>query len=166
MKKLLALLLILSMVLGLAACASRSAVTYYYVRTSGDYQYGVTDGVIVGESREAAGHVDDLRYLLILYFHGPVSDHLRSPFPSGTTLDEVTREGDALHISLSSIVSVMDGTDLTLACACLARTCFDLTDVQSVTIFSEGLGAVSMTLTRDSLLLVDDSAEDMTEESQ
>ena len=166
MRKYLALLLVLAMTLSLAACASPSAVTYYYVRNEDEYLYGVADGVMVGESREAAGHVDDLRYLLILYFHGPVSDYLRSPFPSGTTLEAVVREDDALIIQLSSIVSVMEGMDLTLACACLARTCFGLTDVQTVTIFADGFGAVSMTLERDSLLLVDNSAEYLTEESQ
>ena len=51
----------------------------------------------------------------------------------------------------------LTGTDLTLACACLARTCFSLTDAESVTISSEGLGFVSMTLTRSSLLLVDET---------
>lgn len=165
MKRWLAFLLILSFCLGLGACAQKNAVTYYYVRNELDYQYGVADGVMVGEGREAAGHVDDLRYLLILYFHGPVSDNLRSPFPSGTTLEDLIQDEDILHIQLSGIVSLMEGTDLTLACACLARTCFELTDVQTITISAEALGSVSMTISRDSLLLMDDSAADMTEES-
>ena len=115
MKRFWTLLLILSLCLSLTACAGRDAVTYYYVRPKLEYQYGVADGVMVGESREAAGHVDDLRYLLILYFHGPVSDNLRSPFPSGTSLEELVQEEDSLTIRLSGIVSMMEGTDLTLA---------------------------------------------------
>ena len=166
MKRSISLLLSLSLILSLSACGGRDAVTYYYVRDELAYEYGVADGVMVGESRTAAGHIDDLRYLLILYFHGPVSDNLESPFPSGTTLESLSQKEDALHIQLSGIVSVMEGTDLTLACACLARTCFGLTDVQSVTISSEGLGTVSMTMERDSLLLVDDSAESITEPLQ
>ena len=166
MKKAITLLLMLSLILSLSACGGQDAVTYYYVRDELAYEYGVADGVMVGESRAAAGHIDDLRYLLILYFHGPVSDNLESPFPSGTTLESLNQKEDALHIQLSGIVSVMEGTDLTLACACLARTCFGLTDVQSVTISSEGLGTVSMTIERDSLLLVDDSAESITEPLQ
>ena len=166
MKKSIALLLVLAITLSLAACASSSAVTYYYVRNEDEYLYGVSDGVMVGESREAAGHVDDLRYLLILYLHGPVSDNLTSPFPAGTKLVELTREGGALTVQLTSIFTVLEGTDLTLACACLARTCFALTDAQSVTILSMGLETVSMTLERDDLLLMDDSAESMNEPPQ
>lgn len=159
MKRAILLLLVASMALGLAACGSQDAVTYYYVRDPQAYLYGVADGVMVGESRTAAGHIDDLRYLLILYFHGPVNEALKSPFPSGTTLESLTQKDDAIHIQLSGIVSVLEGADLTLACACLARTCFGLTDAETVTISSTGLGTVSMTLERDSLLLVDDSAQ-------
>ena len=60
-------------------------------------------------------------------------------------------------MALSASLTLLSGVDLTLACACLARTCFSLTDAQSVTISSEGLGFVSMTLTRDSLVLSDDT---------
>ena len=163
MKKFLALLLVIAISLSLAACASSSAVTYYYVRNESEYLYGISDGVLVGESREAAGHVDDLRYLLILYLHGPVSDNLTSPFPAGTKLVELTREDDALTVQLTSMFTILEGTDLTLACACLARTCFALTDVETVTILAMGLETVSMTLARDDLLLMDDSAAYMTE---
>ena len=52
---------------------------------------------------------------------------------------------------------MLGGTDLTLACACLAQTCFGLSQAESVSISAEGLGIVSMTLTRSSLLLADDT---------
>ena len=164
MKRSLALLLSLCLAISMTACARQNTVTYYYVRDPMEYQYGTADGVMVGESREAGSHADNLRYLLILYFHGPVSDYLESPFPSGTTLEELTRDGDRLDIRLSGVVAIMDSTDLTLACACLARTCFDMTDAQSVTISAKFTEAVSVTIHRDSLLLVDDSAEHLTEE--
>lgn len=166
MKRFCVLLLLLSLMLSLCACASETSVTYYYVRDELEYQYGTADGVMVGEIREAAGHVDDLRYLLILYFHGPLTDHLESPFPSGTALDEFSLEDGHLDIKLSGIVSMMKNPDLTLACACLARTCFDITDAESVTIRAESLNAVSMTFTRDSWILVDDSAKTLTQESE
>ncbi|MBQ8238663.1 MAG: hypothetical protein IJZ39_11020 [Oscillospiraceae bacterium] len=163
MKRLISLLLLLALVVSLAACADENAVTYYYVRDEEEYLYGAADGVMVGERRSAAGHVDDLRYLLILYFHGPVTDYLKSPFPSGTNLEELVQQEDSLDIRLSGIVSMMEGADLTLACACLARTCFGMTDVQSITIHAESLNTVSITFTRDSLLLVDESAQNMTQ---
>ena len=164
MKRFLTFLLSLSLVLATAACATRNTATYYYVRDPLEYQYGTADGVMVGESREAGGHADNLRYMLILYFHGPVTDYLESPFPSGTTLEELVQDGDHLHIRLSGIVAMMDDADRTLACACLARTCFELTEVQSVTISAQFTQTVSVNIHRDSLLLVDDSAEYLTEE--
>ena len=167
MKRFAAIVLTLALLLSLSGCVQDSTVTYYYVRDpmAYQYEYGTADGVMVGEKRDAGGHASDLRYLLILYFHGPVTDYLESPFPSGTGLEEVVREGDALRIRLSGIVATMEGTDLTLACACLARTCFAITDVQSVTITSESLRTMSVTMERDSLLLVDDTAQSNAEES-
>ena len=158
MKRFLSVLAALALALALTACTEPDAVTFYYVRDESAYQFGTTEGVIAGEDREAAGHVHDLRYLMILYLHGPVSENLRSPFPSGTSLVTLEQTEDTLTIRLSSIASVMKDTDLTLACACIARTCFEITDVQSVTIMATGFGDARMTMTRDSLLLVDDSA--------
>ena len=67
------------------------------------------------------------------------------------------RVENTLIIELTPSLTVLNGTDLTLACACLAKTCFALSDAQAVTISAQGLGFVSMTLTRDSLLLADDT---------
>ena len=158
MKRFLSLLVVLAMALTLTACTESDALTFYYVRDESAYQFGSSEGVIAGEYREAAGHVHDLRYLLILYLHGPVSENLRSPFPNGTSLVDLEQTTEGLTIHLSSIASAMKGTDLTLACASIARTCFEITDVQSVTIIATGFGEVMMTMNRDSLLLVDDSA--------
>ena len=166
MKRFTACLLTMGLILSLCACASPNTVTFYFVRDPGEYQYGAADSVMVGESREAAGHVDDLHYLLTLYFHGPVTDSLRSPFPSGTKLVELTQEADSMTIQLSSIFTMLEGTDLTLACACLARTCFNLTDVGTVTILAAGRETVTMTMERDSLLLADDTTAPTNEESE
>ena len=158
MKRFLIILLLVGLMLSCWACTEQESVTFYYVREQSAYLSGTSNGVIVGEYREAAGHVHDLRYLLILYLHGPVGENLASPFPSGTSLVSLTETEDALTIQLSSIASAMKGTDLTLACACIAQTCFSITDVQSVTVIASGFGDVSMTMTRDSLLLLDDAA--------
>lgn len=164
MKRFCAIVALSALVLSLAACGrADDQVTFYYARRDDQFRYGQADGVIAGENREISGHADDLRYLLILYFHGPTSEALRSPFPSGTSLKAVARQGDTIYIELSSIVSIQQGIDLTLACACLAQTCFSITDARNVSISSEGLGLVSMTLSRDSLMLVDDSGGNLSE---
>ena len=158
MRKIIALALAILLMVSLTGCIDTGdTATFYYTRFEDSYLYGMDNAVIAGEYRDIAGHSGDLKYLLTLYFHGPTTEYLCSPFPSGMVLRSVERQGDTVHVALSASLTMLTGTDLTLACACLARTCFSLTDAQSVTISSEGLGFVSMTLTRDSLLLVDDT---------
>ena len=158
MRTIIALALAVLLITGLTGCLETTdTAAFYYTRYEDSYLYGMDNAVIAGEYRDVTGHSGDLKYLLTLYFHGPTTEYLRSPFPSGMVLRSVAQEGDNLHVELSASLTMLTGTDLSLACACLAQTCFSLTDAQSVTIASDGLGFVSMTLTRDSLLLVDDT---------
>ena len=137
MKRFLIFLLLLSLALSCWACSEQTSVTFYYVREESAYLFGEENAVIVGENRESASNIQNLHSLLILYLHGPLNENFQSPFPRGTSLVAVQQEGSHLTVRLSSIASAMKGTDLTLACACLASTCFSLTDAQSVTIASE-----------------------------
>ena len=131
-------------------------VEFYYPRTSRSFVYGTENGVITAEIREAAGHVDDLNYLLTMYFYGPQDDNLRSPFPAGCTLRGMCVEDDTLYIRLSESFTTLEGTELTLACAALANTCFSLTDFTRVCIDSRSdKKTVSMILDKDSLLFAD-----------
>ena len=157
MKRFLIFLLILGLALSCWACSDQQSVTFYYVREEPAYLFGTENAVIVGENRDSAGNIQNLHSLLILYLHGPLNENFRSPFPRGTSLVTVQQEGYHLTVRLSSIASAMKGADLTLACACLAKTCFGLSDAEAVTISAQGLGFVSMTLTRDSLMLSDDT---------
>ena len=157
MKRFLIFLVLLGLALSCLACSGQESITFYYVREEPAYLFGVDNAVIVGESRDSAGNIQNLHSLLILYLHGPLNENFRSPFPRGTSLVAVQQDRDHLTVRLSSIASAMKGTDLTLACACLARTCFDAADVEAVTIIATGFGNVSVTLTRDSLLLTDDA---------
>ena len=158
MRKIIALMLAAVLLLGLTGCLQATdTAAFYYARYEDSYLYGMDNAVIAGEFRDITGHRGDLKYLLTLYFHGPTMEYLRSPFPSGLVLRSVEQDGSNLHVELSASLTMLTGTDLTLACACLAQTCFSLTEAETVTIASEGLGFVSMTLTRDSLLLADDT---------
>ena len=158
MKKTVALLLAACLALALCGCSREDGTAmFYYTRYPDDYLYGMENGVIAGEYRDITSHSDDLKYLLTLYFHGPTLETLRTPFPSGMGLYSVEWSGNTLVIETTSSLTVLTGTDLTLACACLAKTCFSLTDAEAVTIYAGGLGYISMTLTRDSLILYDNT---------
>ena len=149
--------LFLCLCLFLPGCSGelmKNPVTFYYPRR--EYQYGAEDGVISGEQREASGHADDLRYLLSLYLIGPSSDELVSPLPWGTRLLGVSRENGTVTLELTD-------TEFTLACACLTMTTLSITGGDEVTITS---GSRSVTMSRDSLTLIDDSTASTTEETK
>ena len=156
MKYFLSFFLVLVLLAGFASCDQPEAVTYYYLRDESNYISGTANGIIVGEIREAASSVHDLQNLLILYLHGPSNESFRSPFPRGTTLIRVEQTSTSLVVHLSREAASLKNTELTLACACMAQTCFALTPVDSVTITADDM---SMTMTRNSILLVDDTVD-------
>lgn len=161
MKKALILTVLLCLVLSLAACDfgySQDSVVFYYPRNPDRPTNTAVDTFYAGEKRETSGHTSDLRYLLSLYLQGPLSDDLVSPFPQGTQILDLQLLDRELHIRLNEEFSQLGGMDLTLACACISITCFDLADVDRITITApatETSPAVEVTLTRQDLLLTD-----------
>lgn len=162
MKRLFSLALALCLVVGLCACGSNlmEPVTFYYVRQADHITYGAADGYISPEEREAAGHIGDLSYLLSLYLVGPLDETLVSPFPEGTRLENLVLHQDTVVVVLSEEFSRLSGVELSVACACVSATCFSLTDATEITVISpetEMHDGVSITLTRDSITLIDDA---------
>ena len=162
MKRFLCLLLILS--LFLSGCQIpgeriKDPVTFYYVQS--EYQSGnirpefQTDitSIIASEDREAAGHKDDLAYLLALYLMGPSEDDLVSPIPRGTQIFSVEETIAGISIKLSDTAKTMTDVEYTLACACLSLTCLELSNAEKVTVSS---GSRAVTMTRENLLLLED----------
>ena len=136
------------------------SVRFYYLRDPDNFIYGSADGVVTWEDRDASGHGYDIRYLLTLYLQGPVEENLESPFPAGCRLQELSRNGEELTLLLNANLSTLKDMDLTLACVCLAKTCFSLTDAQRVRIMAESFSgevAIDQTIHIDSLLLEDSS---------
>ena len=113
-----------------------NTVTFYYART--EFAYGTPYGAIGSEQREVGGHENDLNYLLALYLEGPLDKSLRSPLPgkSYVRILDLSQRGDALHIQLSDLSSVMTDSQFTLACACLTKTCLGIHNVQAVQVTS------------------------------
>ena len=150
MKKSIAIILIFLLILGMIGCSEKETIHFYYLRT--EVQYDVSQGVITAEEREIEGANRSLEYMLKLYLEGPVSQSLRSPFPKGTALTHLAQTGNSLVVTLSPPFGMLENMDYVIACACVASTCFALTDAQSVTIAT---GQTEMTLTRDNLTIND-----------
>ena len=164
MKRLIVLLLAVLMLL--CGCSfsreqMKAPVTFYYLRN-----YGVSEnkdpyffeGAIGSEIREAAGHQEDLPYLLALYLQGPNDSQLKRPFPLGSRILSITQEDEELLIVMNSVSSRFREMDVTISCACIAKTCLGLVDVNSVTVESHGPDGrilFSRTFTDENLILED-----------
>ena len=162
MKKMLCLLLSAVMLL-LPACGiggqnNAVMIPFYYLRDPDTFLYGSPDGVISFENRDISGHEAELNYLLMLYLKGPLDEGLESPFPDGSRLLQLIEKNGKLSITLNSSFATLKGMDLTLACVCLAKTCFSLTDAESIRIMgkaADGTISIDETITINSLLLED-----------
>jgi len=140
-------------------------VTFYYLRTQTNtdaYDDFYSEGIIGSEEREAAGHRDNLTYLLSVYFRGPLDSGLISPFPIGCRVLEIHQEDNRMTIQLNPVLAEKSDLDVTVACACLAKTCMDLTGAEAVQIESrnsEDKVLFSRTFTMDNLFLNDTYTE-------
>ena len=162
MKSLIRLITVFLLLTCLCACHYSDSgdilepVEFFYPRKSANYVYGSADGVITSESREASGPVNDLNYLLTMYLRGPQDASLRNPFPAGCKLEEISAEGSTLYIRFSKEFTALENTELTLACASLAKTCFSIIGYETISIHAESDGKlIHMELNPDSMQFSD-----------
>lgn len=153
----------LLMALCLCGCAPvgesiKEPVTFYYVRE----QYKADMSQAIGtEIREAAGHRDDLSYMLRLYLLGPTQEGLVSPLPRTILVQSAKIQGRSVVLTLSDTGKSLSDGEFSLACACLSLTCLDLTQARRVTIIS---GSRTVTMSQENLELFDSGPAAATEE--
>lgn len=175
MRRFAAVLLSICLLAGSSGCALfgsdiKEPAEFFYPRNT--VVYGTADGVITSETREVSGHQNDLNYLLALYLQGPLDEGLRSPFPAGCTLVEVRVFNERMIVTLDARFTALKDMDLTVACACLAKTCLGLADVNEVQIISNSPdeeAEINITLSADRLLLEENDPlpqQTITEETQ
>ena len=122
-------------------------VKFYYIREN--YQNDMQQ-VIASEVREAAGHKQDLVYLLALYSMGPIQEGLMSPLPANTVIIPTQRTESDITLIFSESGQSMTDVDFTLSATCIAMTCMDLIELQQVTV---ACGERTITISEDNLLL-------------
>jgi spore germination protein GerM len=137
MKQLTCLILILSLFLTFAGCVGETEdpPKFYYLRTEETILYGEEQGFIAPVVREFSRDVA-LDTALQLYLDGPSEEGYYNPIPKGTYLLSTIPREDRMVIVLSREFSTLDGIHLTLAGACLAATCHDLTGMEKIQVRS------------------------------
>ena len=170
MKRTIALILIILLFTGctFTRTGMNEPVTFYYQRIHSDsdsYDDFFSDGIIGHEIREASGHRENLNYLLTVYLRGPLDSELSSPFPAGTRILTTHQEDNLMMLQLNPVLAEKSDLHVTIACACLAKTCMELADVDTVQIESRNLDdklLFSRTFTKENLFLKDDYAQSVT----
>ena len=142
-----------------ASIRLKEPVTFYYVQS--DYTADLSSPLGT-EQREAAGHRDDLSYLLALYLMGPSQENLVSPLPAGTQIFSVQETEPGIRITLSDTTNQLTDGEFSLACACLTLSCLNMTDAEVITITS---GKRSVSMSRNNLVLFDSGTPAATEET-
>ena len=163
MKRIINIALVILCLLSLTGCADASEpadsqIVFYYPRVK--INYGQEDSVISSELRDVQNRANDVNYVIRLYLNGPVSDELYSPFYSDTTLFGAERVDDTLYITLGGKeINQKSQLQFTIACACLAKTCFSLTDVSEIhinTLIRDNSGMPDLVFNKNNIILWDD----------
>lgn len=113
----------------------RSPVVFYYCVEELDYT--PNSPVIQSEERTVDCPPNDYETIMQSYLEGPTQRGMYSPFPKDLTITELLIDGETTYVTFSTNLSYLTGVDLTLACVCIANTCFGLTRTQNVDISAE-----------------------------
>ena len=149
MKRITAIFLLAALIL--CGCSSKVNAPFYYCRT--DFQNNPVESIIDSEMRDVSGHEYQLDFLISLYLVGPSDTDFINPFPADVQLLKTTIEANHLTIFLTDMDKLSDSR-FTVASACMALTCFDISSYDTITINS---GTRSITLDPSILTLCDNS---------
>ena len=133
---------------------------FYYCKMSTEFHE--TDSVITSETREIAGLNNDLTALLNHYLSGPISDDLTTPFLNGSSVENATVERGKATINLCRKFSLLKDYDLSLACICIAKTVFSVTDAETVILKANSTfhdGSIYKAFSRNSFMDNDNASQ-------
>ena len=161
MKKAIIITLFFAFTLTLSACSFSTtepdSLTFYYIKSKDNFD-GISD-IIVPFYPNTSITNDSYAELLGLYFNGPTNYSCYSPFPAGTTLEELNVTRSKAKLTLSPHFATISDVELTIACACLTKTVIGITGVNSVQILVNGAqlcGEDSLTFNLNSFTYYDE----------
>ena len=129
MKRITAFVLAAVLMCSLCGCAPETTkkgtwISFYYCRE--DMSSYVPDSVITQELRQISDDVTDLIAIMDLYLQGPRAPELKNVFPPNCRVVRLTVEEEVSEVCLSKEIGQLEGMNLTVACACFAKTLMEL----------------------------------------
>ena len=153
------IVLSLALCLFLFGCSStikETNLSFYYCKS--ETSYGFNAATVTVETRKERINPLDYAQIITTYLNGPKTDYLRTPFPQGTELVSINVDQGVCNITLTVHLSELTGIELTVACACLAKTASGVTGCAKVQISAQGAmldNHASITMDANELLLSD-----------
>ena len=163
MRKLIAILLILSVLATCCGCRKaefKMPVNFYY--QAAVPVYDSENGIIAPEKREYIHLQNDIDSFLQIYFAGPLTKELSSPFPRDTKVLDWELTDGVLALNMEAGFAALTGVELTVACGCIVRTMQEVLGVDSIRISADGAelnGKPSITISGNNFSLHDDSLD-------
>ena len=162
MKRIIVFILLIAMTVCICGCGNRGSemikpVNVYYCRETVDHS---SDLGIFAPIQLDIGEWDGRMLAFInFYISAPVRDGLRSPFPTGAGITSIEYLDNALRVQLNPLFARLSTGELTVACACISLTLFELTNANSVRFNHHGATNDTVAvMTRDNLLFKDEIA--------
>ena len=137
-RNILLLLLALLLAAGIAGCAAsreeaENGLQFYYLDNLPDHEaYGTADGALGTETRTFPDGIPGYTELLNLYFQGPESASLRSPFPQGLQCLETSLDESVLTVILNEAYDSLEGINRTMAAGCIVKTLTQLDNLTGI----------------------------------
>ncbi len=161
MNRIISALICAILLLNLCACQAdkpdyQQPVQLYY-RTV-PRENGVSDSVIDAITIEGAGYAADHSAILNEYLKGTGEPGFQTTFPASTKLLSMEILDGTACLQLNASLARLTGAELTIACACIAKTTMELTGAAAVCIRASGEtldGAEEILMTETSLILED-----------
>ena len=100
-----------------------------------DVEQMASETSVAAESRKV--NVLSLWEFFDLYFSGPVSENLVSPFPHGTRVLDVETSDQTMTLKMSGEYFTLMGVEMSIANCCLANTVCAYFNLESVTLMDE-----------------------------
>ena len=100
-----------------------------------------------------------LSQLMEMYMKGPVSDHLRTPFPEGTQMLGLSEGEDGLELTMSGAFFTLQGIELSVASYCLGKTVCEYLDTEHIILVDE-MHRIHMEIRPDQYLMRNDFSSD------